>query len=101
MRVGVISHLYPRSQNRGTGVLPYAVKELLRGAPDENVVVIVSVGMLEELGVSPDTVYYLRGLKESSKIDDFHILHSQKVREKHNSCVKEGKKVYTLLHSTC
>lgn len=98
-----ISYLYPGEPKarQGTGVLPYAIEALLREAPTENVIVIVSKGVHDALGVHTATETYLNELKAMGRIDDFHILNSKDVLYKHNRCVEEGKKVYTLLHTTC
>ena len=86
----------------GLGILPYAIKGLLKGAQGSNIVVIVSTGVHDDLGVNDETEKYLKKLKKENKIGEYHILNSKKeVPNMHNKRVKDGKKVYTLLHTTC
>ena len=94
-----ISHR--KSTTHGTGVQPYAIKGLLENAQGPDIVVIVSTGMDNALGVNQKTKEYLKQLKDKGKIGAYHILNSQLVPATHNKCVGEGKRVYTLLHSTC
>lgn len=98
-----IRHLWPEKpkSEQGTGILPYAIKALLCEASGSNIVVIVSTGMDGALGVSPLTESYLKELKIEKRIEDFYILNSRQVPGTHNNCVEAGKRVYTLLHSTC
>jgi hypothetical protein len=67
-----ISHIHPGKppEERGTGVLPYAIKKLLHGVSDTDVVVIVSKGMIDALGVSLSAENYLKELKEGGKIEE-------------------------------
>jgi hypothetical protein len=57
--------------------------------------------MIDALGVSLFAENYLKELKEGGKIEAFYLLNSKDVPGQHNSCVEAGKKVRTLLHSTC
>ena len=87
--------------NGKPGVQPYAIKGLLENAQGPDIVVIVSTGMDDALGVNQKTKEYLKQLKNEGKIGAYHILNSRLVPATHNKCVGEGKRVYTLLHSTC
>lgn len=87
--------------NGKPGVQPYAIKGLLENAQGPDIVVIVSKGMDDDLGVNQKTKGYLKQLKDEGKIGAYHILNSQLVPATHNKCVGEGKRVYTLLHTTC
>ena len=87
--------------NGEPGVQPYAIKGLLENAQGPDIVVIVSTGMDDALGVNQKTKEYLKQLKDEGKIGAYDILNSQLVPATHNKCVGEGKRVYTLLHSTC
>ena len=98
-----IGHIWPDRppEQQGSGVLPYAIKGLLHKAYDENIIVIISIGMNNQLGVHASTRSYLHELKEQGIIKDFYILNSKDVPNKHNNLVRQGNQVYTLLHSTC
>ena len=87
--------------NGEPGVQPYAIKGLLENDQGSDIVVIVSTGMDDALGVNQKTKEYLKQLKDEGKIGAYHILNSRLVPAKHNKCVGEGKRVYTLLHTTC
>ena len=87
--------------NGKPGVQPYAIKGLLENDQGLDIVVIVSKGMDDKLGVNQKTEEYLKQLKDEDKIGAYHILNSQLVPATHNKCVGEGKRVYTLLHPTC
>ncbi|MEL6606659.1 MAG: hypothetical protein AAFP88_00190 [Bacteroidota bacterium] len=89
------------TNTEGTGVLPYAIQGLLKGVQGPNIVVIVSTGVDDALGVSDLTREHLKKLKEDKIIEKYYILNSKKVPKVHNECVKAGKRVYTLLHTTC
>ncbi|MEM9416888.1 MAG: hypothetical protein AAF963_00870 [Bacteroidota bacterium] len=97
-----ITHLWGKQESKtNTGVLPYAIKGLLKKAQGSNIVVIVSIGVREALGISQEAEDYLKKLEEEGKIGEYYILNSKEVPARHNACVKAGKKVYTLLHTTC
>ena len=98
-----MGHLWPKrpKNKQGTGVLPYAIKGLLSNANGSGIVVIVSIGVHGDLGISQAAKDYLEELKTKGKIEAYHILNSKQVPARHNACVKAGKQVYTLLHTTC
>lgn len=99
-----MGHLWPKrpKNKQGTGVLPYAIRGLLENAKSStDIVVIVSTGVHDDLGISNLTKDYLQKLKDSDGIGEYYILNSKEVPKKHNECVIAGKQVYTLLHTTC
>ncbi len=97
-----MGHYWPKEATHGTGILPYAIRGLLEGGEKgSEVVVIVSIGVTDDLGISQEARDYLAKLKAAGKIGAYYILNSKEVPAKHNGCVKAGKRVYTLLHSTC
>ena len=98
-----ITHLWGKQESKtNTGVLPYAIKGLLKKAQGSNIVVIVSIGVRGALGISQEAEDYLKKLRDEDKtIEKYYILNSREVPAIHNECVKNGKQVYTLLHTTC
>lgn len=87
--------------SRGPGVLPYAVEGLLEYAKNNLEVVIVSKGMTDSLGVHESTKTRLEELKAAGTIQEYIICNSKEVPKHHNAFVAQGRRVGTLLHSTC
>jgi hypothetical protein len=76
------------------GITTGCVKELVeKGGANE---MILSTGMNEMLGVSPETYEYLL-----SKRVPYAVYSSQEAVDKYNERVQGGARIGMLLHSTC
>ncbi len=84
----------------GTGVLSYAIKELMEKFP-KITHIIISTGRDEILGCSDEAIQYLDELKENGRIEGYSVLNSKKVPRKYNVLLLAGNFPVALHHSTC
>ena len=93
--------------NGPSGGLPAGVIQELLDVEDlsnynrEDIVIIIGLGKYKHLGISEEAKDRLRELKNNKEIGSYHILDTKAAVKKHNACIKKGKKVFALLHTTC
>lgn len=93
MEVG-IKHQYG---SQGHGLPAQFLEELLTIEDHKGAIVIISIGMEGQLGVSKELVDMIKKKKEKGEIGDYAICRSAIAVESHNTHVKEGKKVFTFI----
>ncbi len=65
----------------------------------KDAILIIATGIEGNLGVSESLKKALRDKKEKGAVQDYTILRSGEAVRAHNSYVKEGKKVFTFIHT--
>lgn len=98
MQTGM-KYRFCKDDKEGGVPLPF-LEEWLSIDPDyKETILIISTGLEGKLGVSESLKKALKDKKEKGEIQDYKILKSKYAVIEHNRCVKEGKKVFTFIHT--
>ncbi len=94
-------HYYDEDKGKKAGLpLPF-LEEWLAIDPinAQDAILIISIGIDGKLGVSESLDNPLKAKKKKGEIKDFRILETGYAIRRHNEFVKEGKKVFTFIHT--
>ncbi|WP_243518493.1 MULTISPECIES: hypothetical protein [unclassified Candidatus Cardinium] len=99
-QIGMKSRAYDDQEG---GIPPSFLEEWLAIDPIDykEAILIVSTGVEGKLGVRELLKRNLKNKKEKGEIQDYKILRSKYAATYHNQCVKEGKRVFTFIHTGC
>ncbi|MGI2262161.1 hypothetical protein ACRRVA_02540 [Candidatus Cardinium hertigii] len=70
----------------------------IKGDPKE-IILIIGKGIEGKLAVSESLQEALKKKKQNNEIQDYEILTTTDAAKRHNKYIKEGKKVYTFIHT--